>query len=49
MKTTFLFPALLAATQFVGFALAETAPVSDRDAALIQRHGTNRDGTLDDT
>jgi Ca2+-binding EF-hand superfamily protein len=48
MKTSFLFPVLLAATQFLAPAFAETATVSERDAALIQRHDTNRDGKLDE-
>ncbi len=48
MKTTFLFPALLAATQFVVPAFAETETVSERDAALIKRYDTNKDGKLDE-
>ncbi|MBC8039603.1 MAG: EF-hand domain-containing protein [Opitutaceae bacterium] len=48
MKTSFLFPALLAATQFVLPAAAETEPVSEHDAAIIKRYDTNKDGKLDE-
>jgi Ca2+-binding EF-hand superfamily protein len=48
MKTSFLFPALLAATQFVLPASAENEPVSEHDAAIIKRYDTNKDGKLDE-
>ncbi|HSI07529.1 MAG: EF-hand domain-containing protein [Rariglobus sp.] len=48
MKTSFLFPALLAATQFVLPAVAENEPVSEHDAAIIKRYDTNKDGKLDE-
>jgi Ca2+-binding EF-hand superfamily protein len=48
MKTTFLFSALLSATQFVPVVRAETEPLSERDAALIKRYDTNKDGKLDE-
>lgn len=48
MKTLVLFPALLAATQFVPFASAENEPVSEHDAAIIKRYDTNKDGKLDE-
>jgi len=65
MKAAFLFPALLAATQFVGSASAaepsvksdtvtnakteaKDASTAARDAEIIKRYDTNKDGKLDD-
>jgi hypothetical protein len=48
MKILFLFPALLAATQFVMPVFAETGSVAERDDALIKRYDTNGDGKLDE-
>jgi Ca2+-binding EF-hand superfamily protein len=48
MKASFLFPALLAATQFVGPASAENQTTAERDAEIIRRYDTNKDGKLDE-
>lgn len=49
MKATFLFPALLAATQFVlSASAAETPSTAERDAEIIKRYDTNKDGKLDE-
>lgn len=50
MKASFLFPVCLAATQFVpGAAAQETAKTeAQRDAEIIKRHDTNKDGKLDE-
>ena len=48
MKTSFLFPALLAATQFVLPASAETMTPSARDAEIIERYDTNKNGKIDE-
>lgn len=51
MKTSFLFPALFAATQFVlpSAPAAEPDPTAIRDAEIIKRYDTNKDGKLDET
>jgi hypothetical protein len=50
MKVSFLFPVFLAATQFVAPAgAAETKADATRDAEIIKRYDTNRDGKLDET
>ena len=48
MKAPFLFSALLAATQFVGTASAENKSTAERDAEIIQRYDTNKNGKLDE-
>ena len=48
MKTAVLFPALLAATQFLTAARADEPTPHPGDAAIIQRYDTNKDGRLDD-
>ena len=50
MKTPFLFPVILAATQFVPLAArADTADATAaRDAEIIKRYDTNHDGKLDE-
>lgn len=51
MKVSFLFPVFLAATQFVTPAAAEetaSPPVAARDAEIIKRYDTNKDGKLDE-
>lgn len=51
MKTSFLFPVLLAATQFVlpSAPAAESDETAARDAEIIKRYDTNKDGKLDET
>ena len=50
MKVSFLFPMFLAATQFVMFAgAAETGTDAARDAEIIKRYDTNKDGKLDES
>lgn len=49
MKVSFLFPAFLAATQFLGAEPAATDDTAARDAAIIKRYDTNKDGKLDET
>lgn len=51
MKTPFLFPVFLAATQFVlpSVRAAEADPTAARDAEIIKRYDTNKDGKLDET
>jgi Ca2+-binding EF-hand superfamily protein len=49
MKAAFLFPSLLAATQFlVSATAAEPDATAARDAAIIKRYDTNKDGKLDE-
>ncbi len=50
MKVSFLFPVFLAATQFVLPASAEETPKTQeqRDAEIIKRYDTNKDGKLDE-
>ena len=49
MKVSFLFPMFLAATQFVMCAgAAETDTDAARDAEIIKRYDTNKDGKLDE-
>jgi Ca2+-binding EF-hand superfamily protein len=49
MKVSFLFPMFLAATQFVMSAgAAETGTEAARDAEIIKRYDTNKDGKLDE-
>lgn len=51
MKNSFLFPALFAATQFVlpSVSAAEADATAARDAEIIKRYDTNKDGKLDET
>jgi len=53
MKASFLFPVFLAATQFVMPAASAQTPGSKdstaaRDAEIIKRYDTNKDGKLDE-
>ena len=48
MKARFLFCGLLATTQFVGTASAENKSTAERDAEIIQRYDTNKNGKLDE-
>ncbi|CAM3132629.1 EF-hand domain-containing protein [Rariglobus hedericola] len=49
MKAAFLFPSLLAATQFLVSAnAAEPDSAAARDAEIIKRYDTNKDGKLDE-
>lgn len=47
MKALFLLPALFAATQFLPPAAAQSE-AQTRDAEIIKRYDTNKDGKLDD-
>jgi Ca2+-binding EF-hand superfamily protein len=50
MKASFLFPALLAATQFVSPSRGAEPEktTAERDAEIIRRYDTNKDGKLDE-
>ncbi len=51
MKVSFLFPVFLAATQFVMPAVAAepaSGTAAARDAEIIKRYDTNKDGKLDE-
>ena len=48
MKASFLFPVTLAATLFVSVAHADQPTTNPKDAEIIKRYDTNKDGKLDE-